>query len=113
MKMVNTITLLNLLTFTPVNEEDKELFNFDKLIILKFIKQLDEGRFYLGGQLKMNPNDVINLDSIEKVREICRKRFIEYGVPCNSFEAASIYQSDRELENEIIHLNKNNLYYNI
>jgi hypothetical protein len=96
--MTNTITLLNLLTFTPVNEEEKKLFNFDKLYINKFIKRLDEGRFYLGGQLKMKPNDVINLDSIEQVREICRKRFIEYGGPCNSLEAASIYESDRDLE---------------
>jgi hypothetical protein len=65
----------------------------------------------------MKPNDVINLESIEQVREICRKRFIEYGGPCNSLEAASIYESDRELEfienmikkyNEIIQLRGNN-----
>ena len=48
------------------------------------------GIFYLGGQFKMTPDEEITLDKIKKVREISKQREIEYGGPCNSFEAASI-----------------------
>jgi hypothetical protein len=96
--MCTNITLFNLLHFMPSNEYENVLFNFDKLIIEKFISQLDKDRFYLGGQLKMKHNDIINVDSIQQVREIHRKRDIEYGDPCNSFEAASIRHSIMELE---------------
>jgi hypothetical protein len=128
--MTNNITLFNLLMFntTELNEIEQELFNFDKPTIQKILSKLDKGTFYLGGQLKMKHNDIINLDSIQEVREIDRKRYIEYGGPCNSFEAASIYESNRELEfienmivkyNQIMkirenrNLNESNLYYNI
>jgi len=107
--MVNDLTLFNLLHFTPLNEYENEIFSCDKLIIDKFINQLDNGTFYLGGQLKMKHNDIINLDSIQQVREINRKRDIEYGGPCNGFEAASILNSIKELqfiENMIIKYNK-------
>ena len=60
--MVNDLTLFNLLHFMKLNENEKELFNFDKLIIEKFISQLDNDTFYLGGQLKMKHNDIINLN---------------------------------------------------
>ena len=96
--MVNNLTLLNLLHFTPLNEYENAIFSCDKLIIDKFISQLDNGTFYLGGQLKMKHNDIINLDSIQQVREINKKRDIEYGCPYNSFEYASIRKSIMELE---------------
>jgi len=107
--MANNLTLLNLLHFTPLNEYENEIFSCDKLIIDKFISQLDNGTFYLGGQLKMKHNDIINLDSIQQVREINRKMDIEYGGPYNGFEAASIRNSIMELqfiENMIIKYNK-------
>lgn len=96
--MVNNLTLFNLLHFMPLNEYENELFNFDKFIIKGFISKLDKGIFYLGGQLKMNHNDIINLSSIQQVREINRKRDIEYGGPFNGFEYASMRQSIMELE---------------
>ena len=94
------VTLFNLLMFntTQLSEEEKQKFDFDQNVINRFIRYLDKGIFYLGGQLKMNHNDIINLGSIEKVREIDRKRMIEYGGPCNSFEAANIYQYNKDLE---------------
>jgi hypothetical protein len=107
--MANNLTLLNLLHFTPLHEYENEIFSCDKLIIDKFISQLDNGTFYLGGQLKMKHNDIINLDSIQQVREINRKRDIEYGGPYNGFEYASIRKSIMELqfvENMIIKYNK-------
>lgn len=107
--MFNNLTVFNLLHFTPLNEFENEIFNCDKLIINQFISQLDNDTFYLGGQLKMKHNDIINLDSIQQVREINRKRDIEYGSACNGFEYASIRNSIIELqfiENMIIKYNK-------
>lgn len=106
--MVNDLTLFNLLHFMPLNEYENEIFSCDKLIIDKFISQLDNNEFYLGGQIKMKHNDIINLDSIQQVREINRKRDIEYGGPYNGFEYASILNSIKELqfiENMIIKYN--------
>ena len=96
--MNNNLTLFNLLNFMPLNNQEKDLFNFDKAIINRFNSELDKGFFYLGGQLKMKHNDIINLDSIQHVREINEQRNLEYGGPCNSLEAASMYTSQKELE---------------
>jgi hypothetical protein len=82
----------------PLNDTEKELYNFDNSIINRFNKDLDNGFFYLGGQIKMSHNDIVNLDSIQKVREINEQRNREYGGPCNSWEAASMYRSVKELE---------------
>ena len=35
----------------------------------------------------------------DEIREITRKKLIEYGGPCNSWEAASIANSERRLNN--------------
>jgi len=116
--MENNLTLFNLLHFnnTPLSDDEKKIFDFDQSIINRLISNLDRNVFYLGGQIRMTQNDIINLDTIEHVREIFRKREIEYGVPCNSFEAASVYQAKRELEfvenmiqkyNEIVQLRRN------
>ena len=98
--MSRVVTLFNLLMFntTELCELEKKIFDFDERIIKRFLSELDKCTFYLGGQLKMGPNDIINLETVEKVREISRKRIIEYGGPCNSFEAASIYQANKDLE---------------
>jgi hypothetical protein len=107
--MVNNLTLFSLLHFTPLNEYENEIFSCDKLIINHFISQLDNDIFYLGGQVKMKHDDIINLDSIQQVREINRKRDIEYGGACNGFEFASIRNSIIELqfiENMIMKYNK-------
>jgi len=97
--MTNTvITIFNLFHFTPLNEQEKALFDFDKTIINRFIHNLDKDIFYLGGHIKMKHNDIINLDSIQKVREINEQITCEYGAPCNSFEAASVYTAQKELE---------------
>lgn len=114
--MSNNLTVLNLLTFTPQNDIEKELFNFDKLIIDEFISDLDKGFFYLGGQVKMTHNDLIDLDSIKRVREIDRKREAEYGGPANMLELVSINNHKKQLEfienmiikhNEIMEIREN------
>lgn len=96
--MNNTITLFNLFNFMPLNNEEKDLFNFDKLIINRFNYELDKGIFYLGGQVKMKHNDIINLVSIQQVREINEKRNQEYGGPYNSFESANMYTRHKDIE---------------
>ena len=95
---MNDITIFNLFNFMPLNEKEKELYNYDVNVIKRFNIDLDKGFFYLGGQLKMSHNDIVNLDSIQKVREINEQRNREYGGPCNSFEAASMYRCQKELE---------------
>jgi hypothetical protein len=107
--MDNNLTLFNLLHFNPLNEYEIEIFNYDKLVIKHFIYQLDNDIFYLGGQLKMKHNDLINLDSIQKVRELNIKKDIEYGAVYNGFECASVHKSVIELqfiENMIIKYNE-------
>lgn len=102
--MSDNLTLFNLLTFIPQNDDEKEIFKFDKFInqfdklINQIISDLDKGVFYLGGQLKMTHNDLINLDLIERVREINRIKRIQYGDPCNYLEASSIFIHNKKLE---------------
>lgn len=97
--MTNTvITLFNLFHFTPLNDKEKELFNFNKTIINRFIFNLDKDAFYLGGHIKMKHNDVISIHSIQKVREIHEKILCEYGPPRNSFDSVSIYTAYKEVE---------------
>lgn len=95
---MTNITIFNLFNFMPLNDNEKQLYNFDKSSIIRFNKDLDNGFFYLGGQIKMSHNDVVNLDSIQQVREINEQKNREYGGPCNSCEAASMYTSQKELE---------------
>jgi len=82
----------------PLNDIEKNLFNFDKNIIKRLNLDLDSGVFYLGGQIKMTHNEFIDLESIQKVREINIQRNKEYGGPCNSWEASSMYKATKELE---------------
>lgn len=96
--MTSNITIFNLFHFTPLNEQEKLIFNFDKTIINRFIFKLDKDMFYLGGNMKMKYNDIITLDSIQKAREKHERIICEYGPPCNSWELASVYTSQKELE---------------
>jgi hypothetical protein len=96
--MEYNLTVFNLLHFLPVNTAEKQIFNFDTTMIHRLNDSLDKGLFYLGGQLKMTHNDFINIELIQKVREINENRHREYGTPCNSWEAISMYTSQKELE---------------
>jgi len=88
--------LNTLLSFVPENDTERHIFdNLNKQVLNYYLGDTKQtylnGMFYLGGQVKMKPDEEINLDKIKEVREINRKREIEYGGPCNSWEAASIY----------------------
>jgi hypothetical protein len=97
MEIKSDVTIFNLLNFIPLNDNEKELFNFDKNIIDEFKKDLNKNMFYLGGQIKMKPDDPINLNSIQQVLEINKRRDIEYGGPCNTLEAVSILNHLKKL----------------
>jgi hypothetical protein len=88
--------LNTLLSFVPENDTERHIFdNLNKQVLNYYLGDTKQtylnGMFYLGGQVKMKPDEEITLDKIKEVREINRKREIEYGGPCNSWEAASIY----------------------
>ena len=98
-------SLNNLLEFVPQNDKEHEIFNSCKKDVLNEYLQDTRsrwggGQFYLGGFIKMKPYDEITLKKIEEVKIIREKRYIEYGGPCNSAEMASIWNSERQL-NEI------------
>jgi hypothetical protein len=94
--------LNTLLSFVPENDTERHIFNnLNKQVLNYYLGDTKQtylnGMFYLGGQVKMKPDEEINLDKIKEVREINRKREIEYGGPCNSWEAASIYGHENRL----------------
>jgi hypothetical protein len=95
-------TLNNIFNFVPIGEREKILYNLiDKEVLNKYIEDTKnkyyEGKFYLGGQIKMGPDDEITLQKFNEVRKIRKQRLIEYGSPCNSWEANSIAESERNL----------------
>ncbi len=100
------VTLRQLIAFQPENDREKELYNINHDVITNMNKDLQDNRYYLGGQIKMGYDDEINLDSFDKVREIDRKREIEYGGPFNSWEYISINYHRKNLEETEIILKK-------
>jgi len=96
--MSSKITLRQLIDFEPETDGEKELYSKYAFVISDIKFKLQQGLYYLGGQIKMVLEDEINLELFDKVREIDRKREAEYGGPCNSFEQASIYRHKKALE---------------
>ena len=91
----NNLTIMNLFYFFKNKDTEND---YNKNMIDKFIYQLDNDDFWLGGQIKLLHDDIINLKLIQRVKEINKKRLIEYGVPCNSFEMMSVYSSTKQIE---------------
>ena len=57
------------------------------------------GTYYLFGQIPTNPDDPITCERLQKSVDATNMRYKDYGVPYNSFEAASIEQSYRHFSN--------------
>jgi hypothetical protein len=91
----NNLTIMNLFYFFKNKDTEND---YNKNMIDKFIYQLDNDDFWLGGQIKLLHDDIINLKLIQRVKEINKKRLIEYGAPCNSFEMMSVYSSTKQIE---------------
>ena len=66
--------------------------------INKYIKNTTEswtkGKYYLGGQIALYPDEIIDEEKIQAVKD---KNNNSYGGPCNSWEAASMAQSAGEI----------------
>jgi len=99
--MNDEYTLRHLLfSFHPSNDREKEIFNVnvDQNTLKRMIDELDNNIYYLGGQLKLSYDDKVSMDLFDKVREINKQRELDYGGPCNSWEAQSIRFHDQELQ---------------
>lgn len=95
-KIFPKATLNSLLSFVPDESNNDEKMMYDKLdkqVLAYYSNKARHGTFYLGGQIEMNPDEEITLDKIKEVKEITRKKYEEYGGPCNSFEAKCILNS--------------------
>jgi hypothetical protein len=91
-------TLLNLRDFVPQNEAEKQIYNIDneKYIIQKYINvtksSYSHGKYWLGGQIKLNPNDEITPELLNNTFKIFNNAYY-----CNSFEQESIVDSQNDL----------------
>jgi len=95
-------TLNKLVEFKSNDNTEREMFESCKRDVLnEYLADTkttwSKGTFYLGGQIKMNPDEEITLDKIKEVRKISKQREIEYGGACNSWEMASIWRAERQL----------------
>jgi hypothetical protein len=96
-------SLTNLLKFVPQNDKERAIFDSCKKdVLLEYLidsrSSWSNGQFYLGGFIKMKPDEEITIKKIDEVKIIRAKRYIEYGGPCNSAEAGSIWRSERQLD---------------
>lgn len=95
-------TLNTLIEFTPNDDTEREIFGSCKKDVLnEYLADTkstwSKGTFYLGGFIKMKPDDEITLKNIDEVKITRARRIDEYGGPCNSAEMASIWRSERQL----------------
>ena len=101
--IINKMATLNkLIEFFPENDAEREIFgNCKKDVLNEYLKDTNHrwsnGQFYLGGFIQMKPYDEITLKIIDKVKQEREKRYIEYSYACNSAEAASIWNTERQL----------------
>ena len=98
---MNKITLNTLLNFAFENDEERDAFNKYSSVLTYYDNETKQkylnGCYYLGGQIKLHPDDELSLKIIENVQNITLQRLIDYGGPCNSWEAASIRGSGEQL----------------
>jgi hypothetical protein len=57
------------------------------------------GKYYLYGQIPIDTNTPITPELLQSAIDANSRRYVEYGGPCNSFEAASIAKSDDQFKN--------------
>ena len=96
-------TLRKLLDFTPLNEKEHHIYNINKSILQTYLDNTKSswsgGKYYLGGQIKLNLDDEISLELIDKAWDM----FGGDSYACNSAEMASIWAAKGGLTNiEII-----------
>ena len=101
--MTSIITLNTLIDFKPENVKEENIWDSVKNLTVLKEYQVDsksswaKGKFWLGGQVPMNLDEEITLKKISNVRNIGIQRFEEYGA-CNSAEMASVWRSQRQID---------------
>lgn len=101
--MTSVITLNTLLAFKPENQKEEDIWASVKNLTVIKEYQSDsksswaKGKYWLGGQVQMNLDEEITLEKISNVRNIGIQRFEEYGA-CNSAEMASVWRSQRQID---------------
>lgn len=98
MSDIPKITLNTLIEFIPDENNEIEILykQLNKDVLQNYLHDKNEyfnGYYYLGGQIKMKPDEEITIDKINEVRQITKKKEIELGGPANSYEAFSINNS--------------------
>jgi hypothetical protein len=100
--MTNKATLNNLIAFVPENDAERTIYNVCKKDVINDYLQdtkstWSNGTFYLGGFIKMKPDEEITMKNIDKANAMREKSVAENGV-CNSAEMASVWRSERQLK---------------
>jgi len=98
---MNKSTLNKLIGFVPENDAEREIYDGCKKDVLNDYLQdskstWSNGNFYLGGFIKMKPDDEITMKTIDEVKIMRDKSLAENGI-CNSAEMASVWRSERQL----------------
>jgi hypothetical protein len=111
-------TLTYLINYIPNNDNEKILYEkLDIQVLSSYLKDTESkylgGSFYLGGQIKMKPDEEITLTKIDEARQIT-KQLKEYGDYANSWEIASVMHSESLLNQmeKIIKFHNNLLLFN-
>jgi hypothetical protein len=96
-------SLIQLSEFVPQNEAEKAIYNVsesEKSIIQSYLDDSKsswaKGKYYLGGQLRLNPDDEITPELLQKVRDIQQN---SDGYYCNSFEYGSVLRANNGFNN--------------
>ena len=96
-------SLIELIEFVPQNDVEKTIFDSCKKDVLNDYLQDTKsnwfnGMYYLGGFIKMKPDEDITFKKIEEVKKIRTQRYKE-DTPTNSAEVGSILRAERQLDN--------------
>ena len=96
-------SLNELIEFVPQNDVEKTIFDSCKKDVLNDYLQDTKsnwfnGMYYLGGFIKMKPDEDITFKKIEEVKKIRTQRYKE-DTPTNSAEVGSILRAERQLDN--------------
>ena len=69
-------------------------------------------KYYLYGQIPIDTDTPITPALLQSAIDANSRRYVEYGGPCNSFEAASIAKSDAQFKNLLVILDFYHNKYN-
>jgi hypothetical protein len=96
-KMINP-SLNDLANFTPMNES--EILIVKETVIKEYLEDVksswSSGKYWLGGQLGIKPDDPITESLLSKADKLLNEASCDYF--CNSAEMASVWRSQRQFK---------------